>query len=382
MPGLLAWAQAGGYSPQLVERVGVANRCLQLAAQQTATMTLRYRRGTGLDAEAADPQWIANPDPAWFPNGIVDAVFAATWSQYQHGDAFLLATSRYADGYPRSFTVLDAITMRVGSVNGRRTYESNGAELDADDVLQVSRDPRGGLRGTGALQSYAANLSAAYAQDRYSADVLTSGGVPWVALQPARRVTGDQAQELQAQWMARASERLGAPAVIPPDIAVHQFAWSPSDLLLLDSRAFEAAVICGAFGVPPPLVGVPMDQSGLTYTNTTDLFEIYWRSELYPAAHRLASALSTWLPRGNAVEFDPSAILAPSLPAKIDVATKAVASELMTPDEARAYVFDLPPLTQGEAIEEIDEPAGANMGAPADGGGGLVAVPRDDLGAA
>ena len=186
----------------------------------------------------------------------------------------------------------------------------------------------------------------------------------------------DQALELQAQWQARAGQRGGAPAVIPPDVAFTPLAWSPAELALIESRQYDAAMICGAFGVPPPLVGVPIPQGGLTYTNTTDLFVIWGRSELEPFAHGIDAALSTaYLPAGNWAEFDSSRLLAPPLGTKIDVAVKAIDAQLMTPDEARAWVFDLPPLTQGEALEAIDVPAGAGPTAAAPA---LVAVPRDE----
>jgi phage portal protein BeeE len=105
----------------------------------------------------------------------------------------------------------------------------------------------------------------------YAADVVASGGVPHTVLQTQRRLTADQAAELQAQWVSRAQVRGGAPAVIPPVVVFTQLAWSPADLALLDSRRFDSVMICGAFGVPPPLVGVPIPQGGLTYTSTTDL---------------------------------------------------------------------------------------------------------------
>jgi HK97 family phage portal protein len=386
-PALTAYADvlglhpAGGgayYSPTLVDKVGVANRCVQLAAQQIATMTLRYRRAVGLAPDAPEPQWVSNADPAWYPNGTADAVFAGIWSTYVHGETFLYVTSRYADGYPQTWSVLDAVTMKVGAEGGVRTYSSNGYPLDPDDVLHVMRDPRGALRGTGALQSYAANLAGAYAQERYAAGVLEGGGYTPVVLRPARRVTAEQAAELQAQWVGRAAERGGAPAVVPPDVAIEQYAWSPADLLLLESRQFDAAMICGAFGVPPPLVGLPMPTQGLTYQTVEQAFDTYLRTELHPAGKRLTNALSTWLPRGNWVEFDPGALLRPSLATAIDVAVKAIDAEMLTADEARAWVFDLPPLSQGEAISDIDEPAGVAMGAePA----ALVAVPRDEVSA-
>lgn len=366
----------GAYSPQLIERVGVASRCLHLSAQQVANMPLRYRRAEGRDQDAPPPTWVANPDPAWFPNGIRDAVYAISASIYARGDSFLYVTSRYQDGYPATFTVLDPAQVGVGAEGGVRVFEVGGQPVNADDVLQITRNPNGNVRGTGSLQAYAGNLTSAWQQDLYAADIMASGGVPHAVLQPARRLSADQAAELQAQWVQRTSARGAAPPVVPPDVAFTQFSWSPADLMLLESRQYDSAAICGAFGVPPPLVGVPIPQGGLTYTNTTDLFVIWGRSELEPFAHGIDAALSLlWLPAGNWVEFDSSRLLAPPLSVKIDVAVKAIDAGVMTPDEARAWAFDLPPLTRGEALEEIDVPAGAS---PAATEPALVAVPRDE----
>src|SRR4029079_1572831 len=87
-----------GFSPRLIDRVWVANRCIEMNAQQVASMPLRFH-GT------REPAWVSNPDPVWFPNGISDAVYAAIDSMYRWGDAFLVITSRYADGYPSAWTL-------------------------------------------------------------------------------------------------------------------------------------------------------------------------------------------------------------------------------------------------------------------------------------
>ena len=348
------------YSPALVEKVGVATRCLQLVAQQIATMSLRYRRRTPEPAgQSYEPAWVSSPDPAWYPNGIGDALFASSWSMYAAGDAFLWCTSRYESGYPATFTVLDPATMIVSSEGGRRAYESNHVELDPSDVLQITRDPRGGLRGTGALEAYASNLIATSSAEGLAGDVFAGGGIPNAILKSSRRLTAEQAADVQAQWLERVGSRFGAPAVIPPDLDFEQLAFSPKDLLLLESRIYDGTQLCGAFGVPPPLVGLPIPAGGLTYTTTTDLFEIWWRSELMPAAKRIESSLSQWLPRGSWVEFDPTAMLRPNLQGLTTSYLQLLEAEVVTADEVRAAVLDLPPLSQGEALELIDEPAGS-----------------------
>ena len=339
-------------SPSLAQRVGVVARCLQLVSQQIATLPLRFRG-------SYEPLWVSNPDPVWYPGGIGSAVFASVFSMYAYGDAFHWVTSRYDTGYPQTWTVLDPgmVTVEADPRGGRR-YKVQNIYLDPDDILQISRNPNGGLRGTSALEGYAANVASSVAAEGFAAELYNGGGVPWAVLQPQRRVTKDQAEELQAQWMSRAGARGSAPAVIPPDVAFKEFSFNPKDLALLETREWDAKQIAAAFGVPAFMLNMPQ-ADGLNYSNPEMLFGTWWRSELYPAAHRIDSHLSTWLPRGAWVEFDPSQLLAPDIVGRQGVASKALADGVMTVNEYRAYVFDLPPVEEGEALALIDVPPGA-----------------------
>jgi len=360
-PWLQAWWRGAGRTPVDTSgvpgaggtQVGTAARCLQLVAQQISTMPLRFRGAT-------EPAWVSSPDPIWFPNGITEAIFAAVWSVYGWGDAFLYVTDRYeANGYPRLWTVLDpaAVTVEQDPAGGRR-YRAGTMWLDPYDVLQVPRSPTGALRSTSALAAYASNLAAAAAAEEFAADVFSAGGIPWGALKPTRRLTEIQATELQTQWSARAAQRRGAPAVLPPDVAFETFQFNPHDLLLLESREWDAKQIAAAFGVPAFMLN--MEQGGgLNYSNPEMLFSTWWRTELYPTGRRLEAALSTWLPRGNWVEFDPSATLRPDLSTMTSTWLSLEAAGIVSKDEVRAAVLDLPPLSDGDALGLIDEPPGA-----------------------
>jgi phage portal protein BeeE len=125
--------------------------------------------------------------------------------------------------------------------------------------------------------------------------------------------------------------------------------------MLLETREWDAKQIASAFGVPAFMLNLEQ-AGGLNYSNPEMLFETWWRSELYPTAHRIEACLSTWLPRGSWVEFDPSALVGPDVAGRLAIAKQAYADGAMSLDEYRAYVFDLPPQ---EAVELIDEPPGA-----------------------
>lgn len=298
-----------GFSPRLLDNVWAANRCLQLNSQQIASMPLRFK-GTW----ETPPAWFSNPDPVWFPNGIADALFAVTDSIYRWGDAFLFVTTRYASGFPQTWTVLDAdpARLRVTTANGRRAYRIGETQLDPANVVQITRNPRGGLRGTSALSAYATTAWNVIAGGETTNSVLNN--LPPAVLKTNRKATQDQAEAIQDRWVSRAALRgRGVPPVLPPeiDLVATNLGFTPKDLLLLESKEYDVRVIATAFGVPASLLNMAV-AGGLTYQNPAMLGEQWWRFELLPTAGRLAAALSSqMLPKGNMVEFDASAVFSP-----------------------------------------------------------------------
>ncbi len=343
--------RGSGFTPRLIDNVWAANRCMQLNCQQIASMPLRFF-GTTM------PAWVSNPDPVWYPNGIGDAVFSAAWSMYGWGDAFLYITSTYANGLPSGWTVLNPEPMSVTQkTDGTRVYRSANVLLDPDRIVQITRDPRGGLRGTSALRSYAPHLWAASSAAELGKIMVGEGSIPHaiLKLQKGHKIDKKQAREIQLQWAEASAVRRGMPAVLPPEIDFQELSFSPRDLLLLDSQQFEARVICSAFSVPPFLLSMPLEGS-LTYQSPEMLIEQWWRTELRPAALRISQALSAnMLPRGSWVEFDARDVLAPPLPDLVKAWSQLLADGAVTVDEYRAAVLRLPPLQPGDELGALDE---------------------------
>lgn len=336
-------------SPAMAEKVWVANRCIQLNAQQIASMPLDFH-GT------YEPSWISDPDPNWYPNGISDAIFAVVRSIYGWGYALLYVTSRYASGFPSNWTVIDPSVVDIEFVRGRRRYKVGDEILSPFDVVQIDRDPGFALHGTPAITAYATQAWGLLAGSELARSVL-QGGVPQVALKSLRRLTEQQAKDLQAQWVTRTSTRGGAPPVLPPEIDFKEVSLSPADLLLIDGLGFNARVIASAYGVPPFLLNLPLE-GGLTYQNPEKLGEFWWRFELRPVAKRLADAMSAQLlPRGNWVTFDASDTFAP-----ISVEN--------TPGSGEPAEEDDPQLANAEPSATADAtaaPAASQNGRPTEG---------------
>lgn len=316
------------------------------------------------------PAWVSNPDPVWFPNGVGDAIYAAVDSMYRWGDAFLYITSRYANGYPSGWTVLDAERVSVGTRAGRRSYKIDENELDPSLVVQISRDPRG-LRGTSAVASYASQAYGLLAASDLGRVMMAEGSVPNAVLKSKRKLTAAQAEALQDAWVTRTSVRRGAPAVLPPDIDFEPLSFSVADLMLLDVQQFDGQAIASAFGVPALFVNLPVE-GGLTYQSPAMLGEHWWRFELRPTATALSQALSAQLlPRGSYVEFDARATLAPAFGELVEAWTKMLTGGVVTVEEFRAAVLQF---SAGDALASLATPPSAGASPSQQQPSGVVAL--------
>jgi len=295
----------------LAERTWITNRCIQMNAQQIASMPLRFEAPNV--ADATEPMWVCNPDPLFYPNGVSDAVFALVADMYGWGYGLAYITQRYANGYPRNWTTIPARVCEPLWRDGVREYKILGGDrLDPADVIQIDRNPGNTAtfqaHGTPAIRSYAQLAWGLLAAGNASLEVNT-GGVPKVALKSTRKLTADQAGLLQTQWQLRTAQRSGAPPVLDPEVDFRELSFNPKDLALLENQDFNALALATAFGIPAVLINMTVGggrgNSALTYQNPAMVGEQWWRYELRPTAKRIADAFTSQaLPSGQWVWFD------------------------------------------------------------------------------
>jgi len=290
-------------TPTLVDRVWVAARCQQLNSQQIAAMPIEWHGTTGTQ----EPAWVTNPDPNLFPNGIADALFCITDQLYGWGFSCQYITDFYADGFPRTWTVLNSEFLNIRFVNGSREYKYNETRLNPRRIVQIDRNPTLAAHGTSAISAYAQQAWGLLAAQNQTMSV-TQGGVPQAVLKSQRKLTKEQAEALQAQWATATSNRNGMPPVLPPELDFQVLSINPSDLALLDTQEWNARVLATAYGVPSVILNMAL-QGGLTYQNPIALMQMWWLTELRTTAKRIMDAFSAQLlPRGQWVSSDASDI--------------------------------------------------------------------------
>ena len=342
------------FSPRLIDRVWVANTCIDFASSQIARMPLRFY-GT------FEPAWVANPDPSWYPNGIGDAVYSALDSYLRWGDAFIITTSRYANGYPSGWTVADASIMEIEVERGRRYYKIHEQYIRPEDVVQISRDPRAGsTRGTSVIASYSSQAYGLLAASDLGR-VMMQSDVPQYAIMTKKRLDaeGKQARAIQETWMSRTAARRGAPPVFSEaDMSLEKLSFSVQDLMLLDAQKFNAQILASACGVPAQFLNLPIE-GGLNYQSPAMLGEHWWRFKLRTFATAMSQAMSSqMLPAGKYVEFDAKETMGPAMDELVASVTALVEAGTITNEEARA-ILRLPVEAEPDALADLMTPPSA-----------------------
>ena len=250
-------------------------------------------------------EWIDNPDPDQYESWATLA-HELMWD-FQLGEAFVVATARYGNGWPARFHLAPQWTVNVEfDGNGRRRYSIGNEELDPADVLHIRyRSTVDNARGTGPLDACGARLIAARVLLRYLTQFVQGGAVPSSVLESDEDVTAKQASDVQAQWINARMSRLGLPAVVGGGLKWKPTQTDPLSSALAELAAYTEAKIVVGLGVPPFLLGLPSGGDSMTYSNVSSVYDFHWRGGLRPKAQRIMLALSQWLtPRGTAIEVN------------------------------------------------------------------------------
>ena len=281
--------------------VDTAWMCLDLNASIISTMPPYATQGDGV---VPSPTWLANPDPDIYESW--DEFAKQLWWDYQMGEAFVICTSRFADGYPARFHVLEPwlVDVEMGS-DGRRQYRIGSIDPGPDLLHIRYKSTASSAHGVGPLEAGRTRMIAAGLLQRYASRVIESGGVPYYLIKHPEELTRKQVTDLQTQWWESRMNSMGMPAILSGGVEIEQMQISPEDMALLDLSRYTDSRIAVLLGVPPFLVGLPSGGDSMTYSNVTSLFDYHWRGGLRPKVSPVVHALSQWaLPRGTDIEVN------------------------------------------------------------------------------
>ena len=295
---------------QLVSTLGT---CIDLNTRELASFPVYGMRGVDVTRLQ---EWSRNPEPELYSDWV-EAAKQMFNSLQSTGEIILWATGRAGinnDGAVARWVVLNPEFVNVEWADGDIAYSLSGKPLDRADVVHIKyQSYPSNLRGIGPLEWAARNIIGAAALERMGADLAARSGIPWGVIKHPRNLNSDEATALQNRWVAAARSRSGAPAILSGGIELQTLTISPKEMALLEMRIFDETRIASALGVPPYLVGLPVD-TGQNYANVQQVFDFHWRATLRPMANTVAQAISyAWLPRGTKMEFNRDEYVRPGM---------------------------------------------------------------------
>lgn len=327
----LSWQTQGN----LNKLVDVAWACIDLNSSVTSSMPA-YRLRNG---EVIPPtSWMRNPDPTIYTSWNEFAK-QLMWD-YHMGEAFVLPMAWAGDGKPLRFRVMPPWLIHIEMIGGTREYRLGGStgKNVTDEILHIrysgnTTDPH----GRGPLEVAGARMTQIGLLQRYTANLVETGGIPFYWLELEKRLTQQEGRDLLDRWIESRTEYAGYPALVSGGAKLNQAkSFSAGDMALIEMQQFTEARIAILLGVPPFLVGLPGATGSLTYSNIESLFSYHDRSSLRPKVHAVMAALSGWaLPTGQSIELNRDDYTRPSLVDRANAYKVLVDAGILDPLEAR-----------------------------------------------
>jgi HK97 family phage portal protein len=167
---------------------------------------------------------------------------------------------------------------------------------------------------------------------------------PTSVLTSDQPVNQEQARTLKERLMATVIGR--EPLILGAGLQFKPLSVSPEESQFLATQRLGVAEICRIYGVPPEMVAAEAGNS-MTYANVEQRGIDFLTYSIQPWLSRLETAISSLLPGGKHVRFDPNVLLRTDFHTRVNATAIAIASHQLLPDEARA-MNDLPPFTDEE----------------------------------
>ncbi len=294
----------------------VAYRCVRMIAEAAASVPLVVFEHGRRSADHPLMQLLEHPNPEQGRADLMEAFFGGLQTA---GNAYLEAAED-EDGVPVELYALRPDRMQV--IPGARGWPQAYAYTVGAQTVQLVRGLDGWMPvlhlklyhpaddhyGFSPLEAAAFAVDVHNASGAWNKALLDNAARPSGALvygggETSERLSEEQFERLKAELTEAHTGAMaaGRPLLLEGGLDWKPMSLSPADLDFIAGKHAAAREIALAFGVPPPLLGIPGDNS---YANFKEANAAFWRHTVVPLAERTARALSGWLgPRFGAVRI-------------------------------------------------------------------------------
>ncbi|MDH6134649.1 HK97 family phage portal protein [Kitasatospora sp. MAA4] len=349
-------------------RHAVVWKCVRLVADVISCMTpMVYRGQPGVPGAVRLPPPLVLTQPMASAD-INDFAYMGMVSLLLRGNAYgeILDMEH---GLPTQIELQHPDRVKVSVDNdGSVTYRYGNREMKPHQVWHRMAYRMPGMHTGLSPISYAmATTRQSVSAQRFATDWFDAGGHPGGVITNAntkKLVDQDEANTIKTRFLAAARGR--EPVVMGGGWNYQEIKISPDESQFLATQKWTGSQLCGFFGVQPELVGESSEGSAITYANVESRsidFLKYGAAGWIGRWERWYGALT---PRGQYVRLDKSALLQGDTLTRYQAIHMLVAARIITQDEARAMLLELPPLTdqQRAEIDALVLPTPPPVGSP------------------
>lgn len=259
-----------------------------------------------------------------------------------------------------------AVTVTRDVFTDEPIFTTADRTLDPRDVICV-RSPLG--RAPLSLAREA--IGVAVVLERHAANLFTRGARPSGALMFPKGMGEEAVRRAREAWRAthEGADAGGRTAVLYDGSEFKPFALSSVDSQFLELRRFQLEEIARAFNIPSPMIG---DLTRATWANLESKHREFWSTTLEPWLLALEAALRRALfspeerAAGFVIRFDRDDFGRADLTARATAINGLIASQVLNPNEGRAWLGLAPREGGDEYLNPNISAAPAKADPPAD----------------
>lgn len=176
----------------------------------------------------------------------------------------------------------------------------------------------GSPKGVNPLEYARKTTFAGLAAAEFGSNFFRDGGHPTAIIAPETDPGPAGAAALKARVLESVNGTNREPIVLPQSVTWTQLQVNPEDSQFIESMKFSAIELAGFFGLMPEHVGLPVEGSGIQYSNRENRQQDLLQDAVMPVVMPLEEALSELLPAGQVVKFNTAGLLRSDLKARYE----------------------------------------------------------------
>lgn len=337
---------------------------VRMIASSVQSMPWRSMMIATREVAAAQPAVIRQPDP-FNPREVTLKQIATTI--LLKGEAFVWLTAHDRSGRATVAIPIpnDEVHITWDEQRLRPVYTWRSQRMVLGETIDhMKYVDTGALHGIGPVQALSGQIAGSLQAERLSASQYTDGA--WVdgVLEAPNKLTIKEAERLRAQWDAAHAGKRGT-AVLEGGIEYKPVMMTNTEAQLIEGRGFTATELARAFGIPAPLLGLPMGEgSSLTYQNIEGVKSQFAQFAVQPVTDVIEASFTKLVPTTQTVLFQFAALLRADIATRYSVYDRALTAGILTPNEVRA-MEGLPDMPGGDTLKAEPEPVAEANPTPA-----------------